>query len=542
MRTPKTLKRFASYLRCSSDDQSFGDFTTIDTQRQLNAARIEQLGGTLIGEYNDEGKTGTNLKRPAFQRLLADAKAGKLDAVVVTYMSRLARGEVYHVAEYLLSEESVRVEMVQESFTADLAGQMNKSLKIFLDGMYPKQVSEWTKTKQAQMVAMGYHTGGNRPFGYAIEPVPGMMPTIMAGGKIKPAPKQKVPHPEEAHLVRKAFETFLSSRSIADVQRYLRSVDTTRNWPMSLVRGLLSNEVYRGVLRFGPNVNPSAHEALISEQLFDAVQELLGDRERQVSAYVLGKRKGREKDPVAYYLRGIVYCGCGSRMTPSQGTSSAGRIPYYECIQAQKNSRACAIKRVNAHTLHEVVLTELVRCAEHPSRLIRLYEQIAKNLPAPTEARAELEKLRRNRKLTEKKIGRIVEGIKAVGASAALTQELRSLEALQEEQQLAIVALEQSQTRRTISRPEAAQIADVWKGLLDLWEELTPEERSSLFRLVIDRVELKEKGKGTLWFCIGTAFQNAPPSSLLSQRATDKLTNRDSYSAGAGLEPATFGL
>src|SRR5687767_2604126 len=96
--------RYAPYLRCSNDDQAHGDFTTIDTQRELNTRYVAQKGGILFRTYSEEGKSGTNLNRPGWEELLREAKAGLFDVVVVTYMSRLARGEAYHVAEYLLKE------------------------------------------------------------------------------------------------------------------------------------------------------------------------------------------------------------------------------------------------------------------------------------------------------------------------------------------------------------------------------------------------------------------------------------------------------
>src|SRR4051812_24734766 len=116
--------RYAIYLRCSSDDQAKGDFTTIDTQREINTHYIVEQGGVLIGEYSDEGKTGTNLNRTGWKRLLADAQAGMFDTVVVTYMSRLGRGDACTVAEWNLKDASVRVEMVKEKFTDDLSGHI----------------------------------------------------------------------------------------------------------------------------------------------------------------------------------------------------------------------------------------------------------------------------------------------------------------------------------------------------------------------------------------------------------------------------------
>ncbi len=62
-------------------------------------------------EYTDEGKTGTNSKRPGFQTLLRNAQTGCFEAVCYTYMSGLAHDEIYWVAEYLLEMTGVRVEL-----------------------------------------------------------------------------------------------------------------------------------------------------------------------------------------------------------------------------------------------------------------------------------------------------------------------------------------------------------------------------------------------------------------------------------------------
>jgi site-specific DNA recombinase len=531
MRKPNTKKptRFASYLRCSTDDQSFGDFTTIDTQRAINAEHIEQLGGELVAEYNDEGRTGTNLSRKEWKRMLADAGTKRFDAVVVTYMSRLARGQAYYVAEYLLGESKVSVEMVKEKFSPDMIGQMHKQMTIMMDGNYPLQVSRWTKTKQAEMVRMGYHTGGNCPYGYMTETVPGMQATVLASGKVKPAPKRLIPHPDEAHHVRRAFEIFAHGRSISDAQKHLRAVDPTRRWPSTLVRYLLTNEKYRGVQRFGEQVNFAAHEAIISEQLWDATQLLLSAPERQIDPVAEGRVRGREKDPVAYWLRGLVFCSCGSRMTPAEATGRGGRVPYYECIQAAKNGKACETKRVNANSLHAAVIGEIVQCSMHPSRLIRMWEDAAKKIPQPTEAREELGRVRRNLRETQKKSARVVEAIKQAGALPALVSEVRQLEELAASQTARISELENSQVCRTMSRPDAAKIAAVWTDLLDLWEDMTNEERTRLLRLVVHRIEV-QKGSGVTWLCLA-AHQMTPLDPANSQELDGMFTYRDRRSA-----------
>jgi site-specific DNA recombinase len=491
--------RCAIYLRCSTDDQKYGDFTTIDTQRQINREHVTKLGGEIVAEYNDEGRTGTNLKRADWKRMLADAAGKRFDTVVVTYMSRLARGEVYHVAEYLLGESKVEVDMVYEDFTPDMAGQMNKNLKIFMDGMYPKQVSEWTKTKQAQMVKMGYHTGGVPTFGFCSEPVPGMTDTLLPGGKIKPAPRRIIPHPEQAPHILKAFEIFAEFDNMGEVRRYLRREVPDCTWTVERISKLLRNDKYIGVARFGEHMNPAAHEPIVSPELWEQVQALLSNPERRRNTRSEGWAEGRQRDPMTYYLKGRIYCkNCGCRMTPAAFRGRTTIVSYYQCIHGTQYGADCPVKRVNAATLHSTILGEVQRCAEHPSRLIRLYESVAKNLPSPSETREEIKQAKRNQRETEKKIERIIEAIKVVGGSNALAEELRILEARREEWIKRVEELEAAQVRRTLPRPDAATIAGLWSGFLERWAALSEEERVELLPLVVDRVDFSAKNEGAM--------------------------------------------
>jgi hypothetical protein len=255
--------RYAMLLRCSSDDQAAGDFTTIDTQRQINGRFIEERiaasGGVLVGEYIGEGKSGKDLKRPDWSAAYADAKARKFDVLVISYMSRLARGNAYHVAEYLLGQENVRIEMVKETFTPDMAGRIQKDITIFGDGLYIQKVSEWTRAKQSEMMSKGYICGGHRIFGFEHRTAPGMTDTVMPGGKVKPAPKVRVPHPDEAPVIVRAFQIFIDTDNMGNVQRYLRSAVPDRAWSIDNVRRLLTHEAY--IRRFALRLAGELHGA-----------------------------------------------------------------------------------------------------------------------------------------------------------------------------------------------------------------------------------------------------------------------------------------
>src|SRR5579884_1644385 len=89
---PET-KRCAVYTRKSTSAGLEQDFNSLDAQRESCVGYIQrQPGWTLVDErYDDGGFTGANIERPAFQRLLADIEAGKIDVVVVYKVDRLSR-------------------------------------------------------------------------------------------------------------------------------------------------------------------------------------------------------------------------------------------------------------------------------------------------------------------------------------------------------------------------------------------------------------------------------------------------------------------
>src|SRR5437762_688351 len=126
-----------------------------------------------------------------------------------------------------------------------------------------------TQTKMQAMVEQGYFCGGTVPFGYRSEPVPG--PNALASRDKEP-PKRLVPHEKEADTVRFASELFLQRRSLAVVRDHLKAI-TGRSWTTTTTRYLLTNAVYRGILRFGAWRNESAWEPIGPKELFDAVQK-----------------------------------------------------------------------------------------------------------------------------------------------------------------------------------------------------------------------------------------------------------------------------
>jgi site-specific DNA recombinase len=482
--------RYAAYLRCSSDDQGEGDFTTIDTQRDINTRYILDAGGTLIGVYSDEGKTGTNLNRGGWKQLLADAVAKKFDVVVVTYMSRLGRGNAFIIAEYELEKCGVKVEMVKEKFTDDLSGYVTRSMTNMMDGMYSQMVKGWTQTKIAEMFEKGYYCGGTRPYGYEAINAPGMTETTTRNGKIKSPPKILVPHPEESVHVRAVFQIFADTQNMGNCLRYLQENEPVIKWKRTQVSTMLKNDRMIGTNRHGGRVAHAVFEALIPTSLWDIVQDLLNAPERQ--EYInarSGWRTNKKKHTEAYYLRGRVRCQhCDCLMTPCSHKGATTTVMYYQCIAGTRQRGTCPITSVNADAVHNAILTEIIRCVEHPSRIERHYREALKAMPQGDSLTDALRKRRRNLSGTQKNLNNITQAIKKAGPLDGLLSEMQRLESLKAEQEAEIQDLEEKKSAQKRTWPDFASLARVWSEFSERWEVLTQDEKNQILNLIVDKV------------------------------------------------------
>ena len=99
---------------------------------------------------------------------------------------------------------------------------------------------------------------------------------------------------------------------------------------------MLSNRRYIGELRLRDVVQPNAIPALVSEELFNKVQEKLAKNK---------KAPARHKAEESYLLTTKLYCGkCGAMMFGESGVSHTGKMyTYYKCAAAKK--KRPAIKR-----------------------------------------------------------------------------------------------------------------------------------------------------------------------------------------------------
>ena len=78
----QTEYKVGMYMRLSKDDERSGESLSIENQRKILTEYITQQGWTLYDEYVDDGISGTTFERPGVQRLLDDAKTGRINLIL----------------------------------------------------------------------------------------------------------------------------------------------------------------------------------------------------------------------------------------------------------------------------------------------------------------------------------------------------------------------------------------------------------------------------------------------------------------------------
>jgi DNA invertase Pin-like site-specific DNA recombinase len=326
-------RKVGNYYRLSKDDEKAGESLSIENQRLILQKYVAEQGWELVDEYIDDGYSGTNFDRPEVQRLLEDAKNGRIDIIVVKDLSRFGRNyiQVGQYVDYIFPLYNIRFIALSDNVdTADTNSSGMDMMPIM--NVFNEWHSANTSKKIRAVIEANARAGKYRT-------------TFAPYGYIKGADEKKLPIVDEpaASNVRRIFEmraSGISPRKIAEVfneesiliptdYRCQRDGTTTKKqtshlWQADIVKQILRNPIYLGHLvqcrsttvsyKNKKHVNRdeseqvvirNTHEAIISQELWDKCREV----EASVSQ---GKRN---KSGVTQPLSGLMYCAdCGGKM------------------------------------------------------------------------------------------------------------------------------------------------------------------------------------------------------------------------------------
>ena len=175
----KTMYKVAIYIRLSKEDvdRGYDESESIKNQRTLLTEYVQKLGREckLIDIYIDQGYTGTNFNRPAFQKMIRDINSGKVNMVVTKDLYRLGRDYI-ETGEYIekwFPENNVRYVSVTDGIDTFETSNGNNDIapfKSILNDMYSKDLSKKIRTALHTMQKQGKWVGGKTAIGYMKDP------------------------------------------------------------------------------------------------------------------------------------------------------------------------------------------------------------------------------------------------------------------------------------------------------------------------------------------------------------------------------------
>ncbi|MEO5707226.1 MAG: recombinase family protein [Alteraurantiacibacter sp.] len=355
------VTRCAIYTRKSSDEGLDQSFNSLDAPREAGEAYVKSQaheGWKAIPTlYDDGGYSGGSMERPALKLLLADIDAGLIDVVVVYKIDRLTRSlpDFARIVEKFDAREVSFVSVTQAFNTTSSMGRLTLNVLLSFAQFEREVTGERIRDKIAASKAKGMWMGGNVPLGYDI-PAPGS--------------RMLQVNEAEAATIRHIFARYLELGSVHALQRELaaqgimskqRTTGTGATYGgCPINRGalfhMLANPIYLGRIRHRHVVHDGEHEAIVSEELFDRVQNLL--REQAPRRRVASERRF-SKSPIA----GKLFDENGEAMTPTFAKGKTGRFyRYYVSASLQQGGRPTddgMVRRVSGPAI-ERVLAEII--------------------------------------------------------------------------------------------------------------------------------------------------------------------------------------
>ena len=377
----------AIYCRLSQDDGSLGESGSIQTQKAILTQYCQEHHMEIVDCYCDDGWSGTNFDRPAFQRMIGDIEAGRVNTVIVKDLSRFGReyAQMGLYIEHYFEEKGVRFLSLAENI--DSSQGLNNLVLPFtnvINSLYARQASEKTKAAHRARAKNGMFLGSRAPYGYQKDPSDR---------------HHLIVDPEAAEVVKEIFRMFadgigyvrmtkiLRERNILNPQAYFnqnnpdyyKHSDYWRkpfDWHATSVRAILNNPVYLGKLTFGKTktkgffdkrrvateesdwiVVEHTHEPLVSQELWDTVHQMMKARRRENgSGHV---------QPFA----GLVKCaGCGSSLNASYDKKK-GKYTGFSCwVYKNYGKQRCTSHAIGWQTLNRLVLED-IRCNAQVAKL-----------------------------------------------------------------------------------------------------------------------------------------------------------------------------
>ncbi|MEC2075318.1 recombinase family protein [Metabacillus fastidiosus] len=348
--------RCAIYIRVSTDKEE--QKASLKYQQELFYKFIEEKGWD-VHEFYIDVQSGTTAKRKNLQKMIEDAQDKKFDIILAKELSRLARnGELSYKIKNLCENRGIHIITLDNAINT-MTGNTNMfGLYAWMYEQESQNTSNRVKETLRTRAKKGLFKGSNAPYGYELK-----------DGKLY------VRNDETPNIVRRIFREYLEGSGRESIARRLYNegiktpadvagkVNANDKWNDSTIKLILTNPHYLGDLVQGRTTTVSVtskkrkqqaeddrfivkntHEAIISQDMFDAVQNQMKQRTKFITA------------PKLHLFTNTLFCAdCGKGMW-----FRSNRKNGYICGNyARHGKKACSAHTIKENFLKETILHDV---------------------------------------------------------------------------------------------------------------------------------------------------------------------------------------
>lgn len=370
--------RAYGYVRLSKEDGMAQESNSVASQKLIIQEFVEKYPEIqFLGIKCDDGYSGVDFNRPAFQELIDEINNGECNCIIINDLSRLGRNYIGlgRYLEDIFMEIGVRVISILDQYDS-LTQQNSDGMKIPFINIVNEIYAADNSLKVRQLLdsrrKKGEFLAAFAPYGYR---------------KAKENKNQLLVDEHAAEVVRRIFQWRLEGRSQSEIAKQLNQegepspaehkrrqghnyknnfqTHAVATWSAQAVGRILSNEVYLGLLEQKKESTPNykmrkrmnvpkeqrirvenTHEPIIDKETFEAVAELLAKNDSY-----RGKKKNTN-----HLFSGVMVCrNCESKMSYQAVRSGGTLYGYYYC----RNCHGTVHNRIREDLLAQRVLPKI---------------------------------------------------------------------------------------------------------------------------------------------------------------------------------------
>ena len=478
----------ALYARVSSDRQD----VALSVSAQLRALKDYAKANdySVAREYVDEAESGRVADRPQFREMIEEGSQPKapFQVILVWKFSRFTRKREHAVAfKSMLRRKGVRVVSITEHADDSPTGKLMEAIIESVDEFYSENLAQEVVRGMREAASRGFFLGSKAPFGY-------IRVKVNDGAKERPTLEVD---PATAPVVKELFQSSLRGNGLMEICKALNDRGVTnrgKRWYKGGLHYLLNNEAYTGTAVWGRTTKvekaqdpvrvEGAWPALVSRDLFDAVQQAMRDRAPKV------QRPGRVGSK--FLLSGLLKCGVCGRPYSGQGAKS-GQFAYYVCgTLFREGAGTCSARYLNAPRVEDFIVEKIRERILTEETIVELVTLVAEEIDAMAgDLSGRLEVIEAELGDVRKRLERLYEALETSELTLeVLSPRIFSLRHREEQLEAAREDAETQLEQRRVELPTTEEIKGYVADFREFLQEGTFPERKALIRNFVEGIEV----------------------------------------------------